>query len=149
MPIRDRRCCLRVVQHDLGLTRHVGQAIEASLSRSREGGQGHIPGPLLGEPDPGVRDREGVGRLGPSQLCAQTSGLRRRLLLQNFRLLLLRVGFWLTLPFFGFPRLPVSISSCLRWSASALLPFRSEAGLIYTSVHCFVIECYQISTLPQ
>jgi hypothetical protein len=37
----------------------------------------------------------------------------------------------------------------LRWSASALLPFRSEAGLIYTSVYCFVIECYQISTLPQ
>jgi hypothetical protein len=117
------------------------------VSRLR-GGQGHIPDPLLGEPDPGVRDREGVGRLGPGQLCAQTSGLRRRLLLQNFRLLL-HVGVWLTLPFFGFPRLPVSISSCLRWSASALLPFRSEAGLIYTSVHCFVIECYQISTLPQ
>jgi hypothetical protein len=149
MPIRGRRCCLRVVQHDLGLTRHVGQAIEASSSRSSGGGQGHIPGPLLGEPDPGVRDREGVGRLGPGQLCAQTSGLRRRLLLQNFRLLLLHVGVWLTLPFFGFPRLPVSISSCLRWSASALLPFRSEAGLIYTSVYCFVIECYKISTLPQ
>ena len=149
MPIRDRRCCLRVVQHDPGLTRHVGQAIEASLSRSRRGGQGHIPGPLLGEPDPGVRDREGVGRLGPGQLCAQTSGLRRRLLLQNFQLLLLHVGVWLTLPFFGFRRLPVSISSCLRWSASALLLFRSEAGLIYTSVYCFVIECYKISTIPQ
>ena len=39
MPIRDRRCCLRVVQHDLGLTRHVGQAIEASSSRSRRGGR--------------------------------------------------------------------------------------------------------------
>ena len=37
MPIRDRRCCLRVVQYDLGLTRHVGQAIEASSSRSRGG----------------------------------------------------------------------------------------------------------------
>jgi hypothetical protein len=98
MPIRSRRCCLRVVQHDLGLTRHVGQAIEGSLSRSRGGGQGHIPGPLLGEPDPGVRDREGVGRLGPGQLYARTSGLRRRLLLQNFRLILLRAGVWLTFP---------------------------------------------------